>query len=124
MLRFKSFVQAPAAWTARKQSVGPVIELKGADDAAQSVTQRSAFAPAAVPLANYPEEENCRKENKQVDGDKGGEANPDHGEGLSVVGFAGVLKSLPQSIVAVVQMRRFLASGFGFWIAGKRQRRR
>ena len=111
MLRFKSFVQASAAWTSRKQSVGPVFELKGADDAAQSITQRSAFAPAAVPLANYPEEENRRKENQQVDGDERGEADADHGARFSATGLPGVLRSLPHSTVARVHRKALSAVG-------------
>ena len=105
MLRSKSFVQASATWTSRKQCVCPIFELEGANDAAQSITQRTAFAPAAVPLTNYPEEENRRKENKQVDGDERGEADADHGLRFSFPASPGLPTSLPHSKVAVVQVR-------------------
>ena len=121
MLRSKSFVQASTAWTTRKQSVSPVFELKGADDAAQSITQRTAFAPAAVPLANYPEEENRRKENKQVDGDQRGEADADHGL-ATAAGLSRGARSFPHSKVAVVQVRGFSIFDFRFSIAEQSSR--
>jgi hypothetical protein len=70
LLRFKSFVQAAAAWTTRKQSVGSIFKLKRANHAAQSVAQSSSLAPAPVPLSNYPEKENRRKKKQQINRDE------------------------------------------------------
>ena len=104
MFGFKTFVEASASWAPRKQSGGSIFELECADHAAQSVTQRTAFAPAAVPLPNYPEEENRRKKNQQIDGDERREANTDHGAGDSRVAAPDALISLPHSTVAIAQI--------------------
>jgi hypothetical protein len=106
---FKTFVEASASWAPRKQSGGSIFELECADHAAQSVTQRTAFAPAAVPLTNYPEEENRRKKNQQIDGDKRRQADANHGAGDSRVAAPGAVISLPHSTVAIAQMVALLA---------------
>ena len=103
---FKSFVQTSAAWTPWKQSGRSIFKLKRADHAPQPVAQSAAFASATIPLTNYPEEENCRKKNQQIDRDQRGEADPDHGATLSVAG-EGATMSFPHSTVAVPQTKPF-----------------
>jgi hypothetical protein len=66
---YEAFVQTAAAWAPRKQRGRSIFELECADHAAQSITQRPAFTPAAIPLPNYPEEKNCRKEKQQINRD-------------------------------------------------------
>ena len=124
MFRFKTFVEASAPWAARKQSGSSILELESADHAAQSVTQRTAFAPAAVPLTNYPEEENRRKKNQQVDGDERCQADADHGAvPLGLLGL-GVAMSLPHSTVAVPHVVAFSGAAGEMFVAGKRESRR
>jgi hypothetical protein len=72
LFRFKSFVQTSAAWTPRKQSGRSIFKLKRADHATQTIAQSAALASATIPLTNYPEEENCRKKNQQIDRDQRG----------------------------------------------------
>jgi hypothetical protein len=106
LFRFQSFVQAAATGASRKQSWGPVLEFQGADDTAQSVAQGPAFTPAAIPLPDYPEQKNRRKENQQIDRNQRRKADPNHGEAAPVgaVGaFPEAAMSLPHSIVACVQ---------------------
>ncbi len=80
-----------------------IFELESADHAPQSVTQGPAFAPAAVPLPDYPEEKNCRKKNQQIDRDQGGQTDADHGAVEFGEGLDGMMTSLPHWMVAVVQ---------------------
>ncbi len=116
LLRFKTFVKASAAWAPRKQSGCPILELPCADHAAQPIPQCPPFAAPAVPLPDYPEEDNRRKKNQQIDRDQRRETNADHGVGVAAAGGA---MSLPQLTVAVVQMR---APAPLVWASGKRQR--
>jgi hypothetical protein len=120
LFRFKSFVQTSAAWTSRKQSVRSIFKLERADHATQTVAQSAALASATIPLPNYPEEENCRKKNQQIDRDQRGKADPDHGATLSVVRESATI-SFPQSKVAVPQTKSFWASDFEFPMAENRK---
>jgi hypothetical protein len=119
LFRFKSFVQTSAAWTSRKQSIRSIFKLERADHATQTVAQSAALASATIPLPNYPEEENCRKKNQQIDRDQRGKADPDHGATLSVA-RATARMSFPQSKVAVPQTKSFRASGFELGTAESR----
>jgi len=47
---FESFVQTPAARTAREQSIGAVFELEAANDATQPVAKSFSFPPSPVPF--------------------------------------------------------------------------
>jgi hypothetical protein len=116
LFRFKSFVQTSAAWTSRKQSGRSIFKLKRADHATQPITQSATLASATIPLTNYPEEENCRKKNQQVDRDQRGKADPDHGATLSVADD-GVTMSFPHSTAAVPQTKPFRVSDCGLWVA-------
>jgi hypothetical protein len=105
LFRFKSFVQASAAWTPRKQSGRSILKFKRANHAPQPIAQSATLATAAIPLSNYPEEENRRKKNQQIDRDQRGKADPDHGAaGLGLGGREGRM-SLPHSMVAVPHTR-------------------
>ena len=75
---------------------------KRANDTPQPVAKSSSFAPSAVPFTNYPDKENCRKKNQQINRDQRGQSDPNHGDGLGE-GLEVGTKSLPQRMVAVVQ---------------------
>jgi len=65
--------------------------------------QRSAFASPPIPLSNYPEKENRRKEKQQIDRGEGAEGDANHwSEGIRA-GSLGRLMSLPHSMVAIPQ---------------------
>jgi len=66
MLHLKSFVQASTVRAPRKQRVGFILKLECANHATQPVLQSLLLPPPAVPLPNYPEKENCRKKNQQI----------------------------------------------------------
>ena len=74
------------------------------------MTQSPAFAPAAVPLPNYPEEKYGGKENQQIDGDEKRQANANHGAGASGAEDGGRVTSFPHSTVAIAQMRSCFAA--------------
>jgi len=65
-LHVKSFVQASTVRAPREQRVGFILKLERANHATQPVLQSPLLPPPAVPLSNYPEEENRRKKKQQI----------------------------------------------------------
>jgi hypothetical protein len=119
LFRFKTFVQASAPWTARKQSGRSIFKFKRANHAPQPIAQSATFATAAIPLTYYPEQKNRRKKNQQIDRDQGREADPNHGALFPGVGEEDETMSLPHSTVAMPQVKSAGAEAPG--AEGKRQ---
>jgi hypothetical protein len=65
--------------------------------------QSSAFASPPIPLSNYPEKKNRRKEKQQIDRGEGAEADANHCSEGNGAGSRGRLISLPHSMVAMPQ---------------------
>ncbi len=66
--------------------------------------QRSAFASPPIPLSNYPEKKNGRKEKQQIDGGECAQADTNHCSEGDRAGSVGRLISLPHSMVAMPQV--------------------
>src|SRR5207249_1314271 len=124
LLHLKSFVQTSTARAPGKQCFGSILKFKRANHAAQPVLQSPPLAPPAIPLSHYPEEKNRRKKKQQINRDKGGETDADHGVVDSIGAGRGCATSLPHWIVAIPQVRNGLTFSALSELWEKRQRAR
>ena len=66
------------------------------------MAQRPLLTASTIPLAKYPEEKNRRKKKQQINRDQRLQADADHGTRSAA--FGGILRSVPNSNVAVAQV--------------------
>ena len=66
------------------------------------MAQRPLLTASTIPLAKYPEEKNRRKNKQQINRDQRRQADADHGTRSTA--FGGILRSVPNSNVAVAQV--------------------
>ena len=66
------------------------------------MAQRPLLTASTIPLTKYPEEKNRRKKKQQINRDQRRQADADHG--TSSAAFGGILRSVPNSNVAVAQV--------------------